>query len=301
MTRRRSTDSGDSLEMLLDTVCNVFGGVIFVAMLIAILTSQTSEAIVTDHRATTTAVKEQRAVNATHARIANLRSSLDEITKTSQTIGTGESKRAQQILELIEQRQEEATKRIEAARQWLDRFAELESEAVEGLDRRLAQATSDMKEQEEETRQVRDAKTIQGRLPVERQTQKTQILFIVWKGQAYAVPLGAGRALLLAGGMGEDVEVDMKPAIGAIIIMPTPGKGIAITAQFKDNQRIAQLMDLLKSDQHFFDLYVTADSVDAFNQLRQFVTAKGFSYNVHPIKPQSGRFIFGRTDKVFVQ
>lgn len=301
MVRRRSTDSGDSLEMLLDTVCNVFGGVIFVAMLIAILTSQTSQAIVTDHRATTTAVKELRAVNAVHARIANLQSSLDEITKTSQTIGTGESKRAQQILELIEQRQGEATKRIEAARQWLDRFAELESEAIDDLDRRLAQATSDMEEQEEKTRQVRDAKTIQGRLPVERQTQKTQILLIIWKGKVYAVPIGAGRAHLLAGGMGDDVEVDMRPAVGAIIITPTPGKGSTINAHIKDNKHFGQLMDLLKSDQHFFDMFVTADSVDAFNQLRQFVTAKGFSYNVHPMKPQSDRFIFVWTDKLFVQ
>ena len=39
MATRRTIDDSDSLELLLDTICNVFGGVIFIAMLVAVLTS----------------------------------------------------------------------------------------------------------------------------------------------------------------------------------------------------------------------------------------------------------------------
>ena len=36
MTRRQSSGAGESLELLLDTICNTFGGVLFIAILLAI-------------------------------------------------------------------------------------------------------------------------------------------------------------------------------------------------------------------------------------------------------------------------
>jgi hypothetical protein len=39
MSSRRELAHADSLEMLLDTICNVFGGIIFIAILVALLTS----------------------------------------------------------------------------------------------------------------------------------------------------------------------------------------------------------------------------------------------------------------------
>ena len=39
---RRGAPSGDSLDLLLDTICNTFGGILFIAMLVVILTNQMS-------------------------------------------------------------------------------------------------------------------------------------------------------------------------------------------------------------------------------------------------------------------
>ena len=38
---RRQVQQGDSLEMLLDTMCNTFGGIILIALLIALLARET--------------------------------------------------------------------------------------------------------------------------------------------------------------------------------------------------------------------------------------------------------------------
>ena len=38
-TRRRDSEGSDGLELLLDTICNVFGGIVFIAILVALLTS----------------------------------------------------------------------------------------------------------------------------------------------------------------------------------------------------------------------------------------------------------------------
>ena len=40
MSRRRSRKQ-DSLELLLDTICNTFGGVLFIAILVVMLLQQT--------------------------------------------------------------------------------------------------------------------------------------------------------------------------------------------------------------------------------------------------------------------
>jgi hypothetical protein len=42
MGRRRSLGQ-DSLELLLDTICNTFGGVLFIAMMVVLLLQQTSK------------------------------------------------------------------------------------------------------------------------------------------------------------------------------------------------------------------------------------------------------------------
>lgn len=42
--RRRRRASDDSLELLLDTICNTFGGIVFIAMLVAILVRETGAA-----------------------------------------------------------------------------------------------------------------------------------------------------------------------------------------------------------------------------------------------------------------
>ena len=39
---RKAAPVGDSLDLLLDTICNTFGGILFIAMLVVILTSQIS-------------------------------------------------------------------------------------------------------------------------------------------------------------------------------------------------------------------------------------------------------------------
>ena len=36
---RRERANADSLELLLDTICNVFGGIIFIAIIVALLTA----------------------------------------------------------------------------------------------------------------------------------------------------------------------------------------------------------------------------------------------------------------------
>jgi hypothetical protein len=41
MTRRGSTPRAESLELLLDTICNTFGGIVFLAMLVCLLLTQT--------------------------------------------------------------------------------------------------------------------------------------------------------------------------------------------------------------------------------------------------------------------
>jgi hypothetical protein len=47
--RRKNTEPNDSTELLLDTMCNAFGGIVLIAILIAILTGNSAEVQTTDN------------------------------------------------------------------------------------------------------------------------------------------------------------------------------------------------------------------------------------------------------------
>ena len=45
MRKRASSDTLDSLELLLDTICNTFGAVIFISMLLAVLVTNSASSV----------------------------------------------------------------------------------------------------------------------------------------------------------------------------------------------------------------------------------------------------------------
>ena len=47
MSRRKQQNDNGSLELLLDTICNTFGGILFISLLVVILLNTTSEKIET--------------------------------------------------------------------------------------------------------------------------------------------------------------------------------------------------------------------------------------------------------------
>ena len=47
MSRHRGAADESSLELLLDTICNTFGGVLFISILVVILVNMSSEAVST--------------------------------------------------------------------------------------------------------------------------------------------------------------------------------------------------------------------------------------------------------------
>lgn len=81
---RRSNEEISSLDLLLDTICNAFGGIVFIALLMAILTQATSDTIKAD-------AKEERqiidALKATEA-VAILSNIVEELNGKLKTINS---------------------------------------------------------------------------------------------------------------------------------------------------------------------------------------------------------------------
>jgi len=83
MSRRvRRVESDSSLELLLDTICNTFGGILFIALLVSILMSQRSAEVLTkpvDQSA-------QAAMNRFTAELETVQQELDEARKSSELL-----------------------------------------------------------------------------------------------------------------------------------------------------------------------------------------------------------------------
>ncbi len=78
---RRSDAIADSFDLLLDTICNTFGALIFIALLVAILSQQSAPDIVTDSPSSTEMVERQIAV--AEADLAELTQQIERATGQS--------------------------------------------------------------------------------------------------------------------------------------------------------------------------------------------------------------------------
>jgi hypothetical protein len=256
MSRRRRHQP-DSLELLLDTMCNTFGGIIMIALLIALV----SRDVDADSKNIQSFRKQLEQAQQQTAEAEKLRKRILENADTNVVTAVA----------LLKER-EELQERIEADRQQLASNTTLQASISATndpgeLERLLAQKEARQREEraiEEQIQREIQSRQRQLRLPRERVTGKRTFYVIARHGRVYPV-------YLMRNGERErnQQSIDWGSTVDGDSATPRPGAGI-------DAPLLARILNDVQAQTYSIHFLVYDDSFPAFLAARKIPLARGY-------------------------
>ena len=303
MSRRRRAGD-DSLELLLDTICNTFGGVLFLAMLVSLLLAQTSRktdgvaSAATPRPALAAAdiVRLEARAAAAAEELTRLQGLKHRLQQLQGTVSDGDSDDAMwtELAELEDTATQSETSctriLIEAAEQQAAaaraRKATVEREKQkQTLEAKLMTARTRLSELRQE-RQALALAAAEAARPTTIKTAATAPRERATSKQEFGVMLRFGRLYLLhrysdTGRSVNDEEFFVTPGTFASTATAKPTKGLDLHDQKADDLIGDRLRDH-PPDEWYACLVVNPDSFAAFPVLKNWLVQHGYEYRVIP-------------------
>ncbi len=282
MTRGRRQPADDSLEMLLDTITNVFGGIIFIAILVALLTGQRAEQA-TDRAAAGAAqqVNLTTDITALHAEIERK----TELSAYLEGLIVAPDTSWDDVLAQLDDDIVAARRRLRTARQQLDRLRDKQTPIDQKL--QAAAATreallSEIQRLEAQIESEQEQRKLNARLPVTRVTRKAPVHIVLTAGRMFILDRCEGG---LDKVLDEDQhDVDYFPGGGGQVqVKLRRAGGTPIGPQFGSHPRWRRLLQAASRDRYFLYFVVLPDAYRDFLTLRQLAVAAGYDYEVEPL------------------
>ena len=290
MKTGRFTQS-DSTGLLLDTVCNVFGGIILIALLVALLAQETESQLKLDvnpdarmellQRRVDRIIAENKRVRAKNAEMEKQVAALIDPTigKLLNTIEAAKQELAQMLNNLAAMQRKLEISNLDAE-DFLENLEQAKSEADAELAReesrslRLEAQLSQFKQQEQELTSQRKAgkekQTVRLRLPKERTTGKEQVWVLVRYGKLYPTYLRQGSREIR-----NNISIDWTEQSGSRKAEPIADRGITVLENSEEWQRYLRSLD---AQREFLAFVVWPDSYKAFNVAKVSTVSRGLSY-----------------------
>lgn len=301
MSRRQLTPS-DSLEMLLDTMCNTFGGIILIALLIALLARDTkvSEAEAPQITDSTGLLQRQ---------LERARKDLAQAQAFQASLERRASNPAQaSLLQLIEERErarrasELLTEEIQSGHQQLttggtanhaqitDRINQMSAQALateralleqrnfgESLQGKIEEQKRGLQEESNRLAQAAARQVQRLRLPREHETTKTHLYVIVRYGRVYPLYLFRdGEPERNTGSLRWEQESATSKRIEVI-----PSQGMEVQP---NSPALAQLFRDIPRDRIYAVFQVYQDSFTTFNAAKEVAVQQGLECTWEPRK-----------------
>ena len=245
MRRRQEEDS--SLELLLDTMCNTFGGVMFIAISLAVMLSMRGavKSISTD---------ESKAIEAAQQKIVELQQKIDQYEKEQKTAGelirqTSADPRMQLVREIVFLEQTLETRKIQQKLAEQKRtLARTQLLDIQNKNQKITAALQ--KEEERETNLLRRKQELEKAMAKYSGGKNNAFSTLSRKElPPYFILMNDGKVWSIGPDISES-SYEPAPAVtyeardGRYICRPKPGKGIAV---FKDGALSAELLSCLRS------------------------------------------------------
>jgi hypothetical protein len=284
--RRKGGTSGDSLELLLDTICNTFGGIVFIALLV-VLTLRNSAPAVAEPEGGSSASAEELERSATRlqavtAELVSLRMARADLARRSESFAPDEVRRliserntlAESADELRSDRDRRNAENATTAAELERREAELAA-AIQ----RAAEAEADAARLETELAEVRAAKAQEIRNPLVRPPQTWRhVTAVVRYGRLYVWHrYGADGERL---GLNTDEFVVVEEASGHVVTRPDPTKGIPLSPGASTSEAIRSRLKSFPPSRFTITIVLRGDSFERFAVLRNVLIETGYQYRL---------------------
>jgi hypothetical protein len=291
---RRHHEPDDSLELLLDPICNMFGTIMFVALIAALLALTRSGVVVSD--AVSAMEREQASA------VSQMEGRATELERTLSTLPAGEGRELDQA---AADRVERALGEVARREVLIERYQDTVKTARENMD----DVASQVEPMRTELMRVRDAleaarrsKDRQVRTPLEREVSLFEFTVVVWNDQLFAIcdlttrPRDAcewlrcwnQKHVVPARCTTPVFECSRVNIHIARSIMLREGAGIKIgdIEALRNNPDFIALLKTLDPATDLIGMVVAPDSFDAFAVVKDVFLSAGFNYSVEPCEQQ---------------
>ncbi len=287
--RRRQRASSDSLELLLDTICNTFGGILFIAILVIIMLQMSSERSVSNETVTSEVIVQHQQLTTRSSHLKQELSRLQEtLASQKQTLDLMAPAETAQLLDKRTQnekrlernlsKQDQLQVKIETSRTQ----AEQVESNMENAQRSLTQTESTVKalkqklEEEQEKRLTEMNTTL-----LRSNSNKKQIVVVIQYDRFYIwhrySPSGRRMGLNT-----DDFVVLGNDDLHFLETTPNPTAGTPLTDSPQTTAEIRRRLQHFSAQEDYFAVIVRPDSFDTFRIFRDSTISMGFEYQLEP-------------------
>jgi hypothetical protein len=288
MARKGQDLVDSSLDLLLDTITNAFGGILFLSILIVLLLRMTSQT--TPEIEPTADPPSQAEIVRMQAELASAASQLAQLQATAELrAGLDSSLADDTIRELHAQNQQRKAQRDAALARRLNAAQQLAEtqqrnnrtrDSLAALSTQLQQSEQELAHAQAELAKETEKRTRSASLPQARATQKAEVAMVVRYGRAYVLFRYDER-----GGFNTaDFIVLGKTTDGRIQLTPKPYAGIPIDDTAGLQAALRSKLRSVPASQHYLAFSVWEDSFDEFAPLKKAAIDLGYEYRVLAIR-----------------
>lgn len=286
MARRRAAKQ-DSLELLLDTICNTFGGVLFIAIMVVMLLRQSGQQPQAPEPPPSP--EELQILSQQFATLSSELRRLQELRASQAALV--ESMVPDAIQLLLEQRKrlladqariQATVDKKRASNAALAISVEEVQAEIRQIEERLRTAIEEQQQSRSQLASERQGRTQDLRLPVLRQSGKREVGVIIRYGRLYVWheydrnqrPIGLNTRDFVI--LGEEDD--------GLVTRPNPNRGLRLDDRPETQQAIAALLKPFDRDRFYIAIILRPDSFGAFRDFRDQVITLGYEYRLMPVE-----------------
>jgi hypothetical protein len=274
------------MDMMLDTITNMFGGIMFIAILLCLLTGGQA-GYVTQQAATSAAHVVSLQTDFDEAKAEAARK-LDLSVYLENLIGEPDTKWST-ILTRISADLDAAKTRLSEAKDALAKMQDKQN-TVDQKMHVVAKGTSDLKREveqlEKEIQREQSVRKLNARLPLSKATQLRPVHIVLSSDRLYILDGQDGGFRPVIAPTQRDIDY-IKLGDGCTHVKLRQGAGTQVDERLGYSARWTNLRNLAPRDSNFLYMIVLPDSYDAFLTVRQIAVASGYDYDVIPLSLNS--------------
>lgn len=303
MTRRkRKLRTDSSLDLFLDAICNAFGGIMFIAILVSILVSMRSnepqDASESSSISEAEASRLQERLESLQLQVRTVAQSNSDREKLLLTEGDTEVEglraKHQALVERLESLRNKQAANLNSARVNDQSIREAQTELQE-LATELREARIAAAERSKDFEEALDETETMTQLPKVAETRKGNVMLAIRHGKLYLLTDETGKSSL---GVNED-HFTAVGIPGLVRVTPKVDKGWPL-GQPSGKAELDRLLRRYSTSSTFLSVAVWPDSFKEFGDFKEKLVEEGFEYDLLPLDDEAAITV-GRRSSATVQ
>jgi len=302
MSRSSSTIQDGSLELLLDTICNTFGGIVFISMLVVVLLNMSGESASSQPPTDESALELQQLtaeLEATQDRLRTMQQLTQQREETIQKLVSNEQRiLARKIVEAEHLR----TARVEETAGVINETADRQKSVntiAQSLESQKNELADRKKELEELGRRLQDqAVAMQKEVASRSQDVTPPKLEVLSNHRSISLILKGGRLTTLVQISANGVETPNLDELlvteegGAEYVEARSGSGVEVALDKSTKDQIQSVLRQYHPDKHVLKIWIWPDSFAHYQIIQEVLVQSRLRSKPEPVR-QDARLSFG--------